>query len=132
MGFLWSVHCMDSRTFLLPDSRGRVLFVDTVLQHIYQHAQTSFWHREAGGQLFIQPHMKPRLLCLSLPDLTHETHGLVTSLYPTYLRLLMIARSNLIWTVMQLVYGTLIRKSIPLHRIRTTTLLENILRRSMA
>lgn len=43
---------MNSRTFLLPDNRGRVLFVDTVLQHMFQHAQTSFWHREAGGQLF--------------------------------------------------------------------------------
>ncbi len=43
---------MNSRTFLLPDNRGRVRFVDTVLQHIYHHAQTRFWHREAGGQLF--------------------------------------------------------------------------------
>ncbi|MDD5267593.1 MAG: Mov34/MPN/PAD-1 family protein [Methylococcales bacterium] len=43
---------MTSRTFLLPDNRGHVLFVDNVLQHMYQHAQTRFWQREAGGQLF--------------------------------------------------------------------------------
>jgi integrative and conjugative element protein (TIGR02256 family) len=48
---------MISRTFLLPDNRGHVFFVDKVLQHMYKHAQTCFWHREAGGQLFSEtPH----------------------------------------------------------------------------
>ena len=43
---------MTNRTFLLPDNRGHVLLIDKVLQHMYQHAQTRFWHQEAGGQLF--------------------------------------------------------------------------------
>lgn len=48
---------MNSRRFLLPENRGHVIFVDHVLQHIYQHAQTRFWSREAGGELFSRnPH----------------------------------------------------------------------------
>jgi integrative and conjugative element protein (TIGR02256 family) len=43
---------MNNRIFLLPDNRGRVLFIDTVQQHMYKHAQTRLWHCEAGGQLF--------------------------------------------------------------------------------
>jgi len=43
---------MISRTFLLPDNKGQVVFVDKVLQHMYKHAQTRLWHREAGGQIF--------------------------------------------------------------------------------
>lgn len=43
---------MSNRTFLLPDNRGYVLFTDPVLVHMYRHAQTRIWHREAGGQLF--------------------------------------------------------------------------------
>ena len=52
MEYLLNVSGMSERIFLLPHQRGRLLFVDEVLQHIYQHAQTRFWQREAGGQLF--------------------------------------------------------------------------------
>ena len=48
---------MTSRIFLLPENRGRVLFDDGVLRHMYKYAQTRFWHCEAGGQLFSEtPH----------------------------------------------------------------------------
>ncbi|MBS3965547.1 MAG: Mov34/MPN/PAD-1 family protein [Methylomonas sp.] len=48
---------MTSRIFLLPDYRGRVLFDDRVLRHMYKYTQTRFWHCEAGGQLFSEtPH----------------------------------------------------------------------------
>jgi integrative and conjugative element protein (TIGR02256 family) len=48
---------VSSRTFLLPENRGRVLFAEEVLQHMYKYAQTRFWHSEAGGQLFSEtPH----------------------------------------------------------------------------
>jgi len=43
---------MISRTFLLPDNKGHVVFIDKVLRHMYKHAQTRIWHRESGGQLF--------------------------------------------------------------------------------
>lgn len=43
---------MGNRTFFLPNDAGYVLFNESVLHHMYQHAQTRFFHREAGGQLF--------------------------------------------------------------------------------
>lgn len=43
---------MYERSFLLPDNRGKVIFAVDVLQHMYAYAQTSFWSKEAGGQLF--------------------------------------------------------------------------------
>lgn len=80
---------MTSRTFILPDNRGHVLFVDKVLQQIYQHAQTRFWHREAGGQLFsMAPHKSSVMVSIATgphpqdsrsrhhfsPDLLSATH----------------------------------------------------------
>lgn len=43
---------MSDRMFYLPGGAGYVLFGDSVLRHMYQHAQTRWFHREAGGQLF--------------------------------------------------------------------------------
>lgn len=43
---------MFERSFLLPEGRGKVVFSSNVLQHMYGYAQTFFWSREAGGQLF--------------------------------------------------------------------------------
>jgi integrative and conjugative element protein (TIGR02256 family) len=43
---------MSGRQFELPEDRGVVTFTQNVLNHIYQHAQTSIWSKEAGGQLF--------------------------------------------------------------------------------
>jgi len=49
---------MSSRTFVLPDNRGIVIFEDVVLLQMYRHAQTQLWDREAGGQLFSpEPHV---------------------------------------------------------------------------
>lgn len=43
---------MNERRFQLPENRGVVVFSAAVLRHMYRYAQTSFWKREAGGQLF--------------------------------------------------------------------------------
>lgn len=43
---------MAERRFILPDGRGEILLESSVLAYIYRYAQTGFWHREAGGQLF--------------------------------------------------------------------------------
>jgi len=43
---------MSSRLFYLPDNHGYVLFDGPVLAHMYGHAQTRWFQREAGGQLF--------------------------------------------------------------------------------
>lgn len=43
---------MNERSFCLPDNRGIVVLSEEVLSHMYGFAQTSIWHKEAGGQLF--------------------------------------------------------------------------------
>ena len=43
---------MYERRFRLPENRGILVFSVDVLKHMYKYAQTSFWSREAGGQLF--------------------------------------------------------------------------------
>lgn len=51
MEFPWK-QFMTERRFQLPDSRGTIEFSIDVLSHMYEHAQRSFFAKEAGGQLF--------------------------------------------------------------------------------
>ena len=84
MEFLLSVLCMVSRTFLLPDNRGEVVFVCDVLQHMYHHAQTRFWHKEAGGQLFSKvPHQSSVILSVATgpyPKDSRSRHNFIPDL----------------------------------------------------
>jgi integrative and conjugative element protein (TIGR02256 family) len=43
---------MLERVFQLPEGQGVIVFAAEVLNHMYSYAQTSFWSKEAGGQLF--------------------------------------------------------------------------------
>lgn len=47
-----NAHIPHERTFLLPEQRGVVVFSNAVLARICGYAQTRWWQREAGGQLF--------------------------------------------------------------------------------
>lgn len=62
---------MNERRFILPENRGKVVFTVGVLQHIYAHAQISFWSKEAGGQLFSHT-----------PELAQVNISLATGPYP--------------------------------------------------
>lgn len=88
MEFPWNAFSMSSRTYVLPDNRGIVLFEDAVLLHMYRHAQTHLWNREAGGQLFSPaPHVSEVVIsvatgphrndkqtrCQFVPDLSDST-----------------------------------------------------------
>lgn len=43
---------MTERRFRLPGSKGLIEFSAEVLTLMYSNAQTNFWKKEAGGQLF--------------------------------------------------------------------------------
>lgn len=40
------------RRFELPFNRGVIAFSENALHHMYQHAQTNWFSKESGGQLF--------------------------------------------------------------------------------
>lgn len=80
---------MNNRRFKLPSNRGEVVFSEKVLNHMYRHAQTSVWNKEAGGQLFSPnpassnviitvatgPHRQDRRTCSSfLPNIRMATN----------------------------------------------------------
>jgi len=43
---------MSCRTFFSPDRTSYVLFTDSVLRHMYSHAQRQWYQKEAGGEIY--------------------------------------------------------------------------------
>lgn len=43
---------MSCRTFFSPDMARYVLFTESVLRHMYSHAQRRWYQREAGGEIY--------------------------------------------------------------------------------
>ena len=101
-------------------------------QHMYKHAQTRVWHREAGGQLFSStPHESIVVVSVVTgPMQRTPVRGIV--LYLIYLLQPVIDILNLIWENMLSVCGILILKPNHYHRLRITILLGSILKLLMA
>ena len=68
----------------MPENRGQIIFVGHVLEHMYQHAQTRFWSRETGGQLFSpNPHESSVVICVASgphPQDIRSRHNFVPNL----------------------------------------------------
>lgn len=53
---------MNCRTYFSPDMSRYVLFTESVLRHMYAHAQRTWRQTEAGGEIFSPSPYSPRLL----------------------------------------------------------------------